>query len=407
MQQLTKKQPKAISPVVSPDNSPVLTHKYSVLSLPTGLDFKQGIYGLYPWLTKFINNDPQFKRTCTHVVVALVITLALVLSNLNIFDPAQTVIRPLTQNVEPILFNLPINQEEITVLTLPTRLNNFLDGVFSRAAVPRTTTLDQIQETTEVAEVFQTQRSNEITTYVVEPGDTIYGIAAGFGLAPETIMWANESIGNNPHFLSVGQELIILPVDGLYHQVGGGDTIEGIASTFRTDPANIINNPLNQLDPANPIIVPGQWLLVPGGTRPFIPRTVTAYTGEIPDDALAGTGAFNWPTTGEIYQGYWSGHPAIDIASDVGDPVMAADAGYVIAAGWDNTGYGYSVVIDHGNGFQTLYAHLQAYYVEAGQNISQGQQIGEVGTSGNSTGPHLHLEVRQGTVQLNPTGFLP
>ena len=91
----------------------------------------------------------------------------------------------------------------------------------------------------------------------------------------------------------------------------------------------------------------------------------------------------------------------------MGAPVEAADSGYVIAAGWDNSGYGRIVLIDHGNGFQTLYAHLKVYYVKAGDSVAKGQKIGEVGVTGNSSGPHLHFEIRQGGTQRNPFGFLP
>ena len=228
-----------------------------------------------------------------------------------------------------------------------------------------------------------------------------------FGLQTETIIWANRDLENNPDLLSVGQELTILPVDGVYHQVGGGDTIDGIAATFKVDPSAIINYPLNELDLENLVIQPGQWLIVPGGNKPFVPRTVTAYTGPVPDDATVGTGIFGWPTSGSITQGYYGYHPGLDIGGWLGAPILAADSGHVVIAGWDNTGYGNMVVVDHGNGFQTLYGHLQAYYVNAGDNVVKGQQIGEMGSTGNSTGPHLHFEIRQGTVQRNPYGFLP
>jgi hypothetical protein len=220
-------------------------------------------------------------------------------------------------------------------------------------------------------------------------------------------MWSNPNLEDNPDLLQVGQELTILPVDGVYHQVGGSDTIEGIASTYKTDPALVINFLPNNLDPDNPVITPGQWLVVPGGSKPFVPRVVTTYSGPIPEGATGGSGALIWPASGNVYQGFWGGHPALDIAAWLGAPVLAADSGYVIVAGWDNSGYGYHVVVDHGNGYQTLYAHLQAYYVDAGENVTKGQQIGEMGTSGHSTGPHLHFEIRQGTVQRNPNGFLP
>jgi murein DD-endopeptidase MepM/ murein hydrolase activator NlpD len=97
----------------------------------------------------------------------------------------------------------------------------------------------------------------------------------------------------------------------------------------------------------------------------------------------------------------------VDIAGWMGAPVLASDSGYVVAAGWDGTGYGLSVVVDHGNGFQTLYAHLQTAYVNPGESVTKGQQIAEMGSTGNSTGPHLHFELRQGTIQRNPYGFLP
>jgi murein DD-endopeptidase MepM/ murein hydrolase activator NlpD len=278
-------------------------------------------------------------------------------------------------------------------LVLSGALSNLEDDVLQRAAVPHT--------------IIPERTRNEITTYIVLGGDTIFDIAAKLGLAPETLLWANGDLERNPDWLRVGQELTILPVDGVYHQVGGSDTIAGIAASYKVQPEAILNFDLNTLNPDNPVIVPGQWLIVPGGTKPFVPRTVTAYSGPLPDNATAGSGTFGWPASGSISQGYWSGHPALDIAAWIGAPVNAADSGHVIFAGWDDTGYGYTVVIDHGNGFQTLYAHLNAYYVDAGENVVKGQSIAEIGNTGNSTGPHLHIEIRQGTVQRNPIGFLP
>lgn len=221
-------------------------------------------------------------------------------------------------------------------------------------------------------------------------------------------MWANgRFVEDNPDLLRVGQELIILPVDGVYHQVGKGDTIEKIAGAFKVEPIAIIDYALNNLDEDDPQIQAGQWLVVPGGTKPYVARQVMAYSGPIPQDASRGSGAFGWPTSGSVSQGYWDRHRAIDISSWEGAPVEAADSGYVIAAGWDDSGYGRMLVIDHGNGFQTLYAHLKVYYVKAGDSVAKGQKIAEVGVTGNSTGPHLHFEVHQGGAQRNPFGFLP
>ncbi len=405
-QPLTDKPPRPTSPSASAMNTSSSSNEFYGLRNATSSStlsnsnlFRMVHVGHY-WLIEATKRDVLLRPTSTHLIVIFVILLALGLKDVNLLQPRANTILPLKQIIDTRL-EVPSPQEEGELLTLPTNLNNFINGVLSRAAVPRTTTL----QTTEGN--LPAVAAETISTYVVEPGDTIFGIAANFGLAPETILWSNPDFENNPDLLQVGQELMILPVDGVYHQVGSSDTIEGIAATFRADPAALIDHPLNGLDPDNLTLQPGQWVIVPGGTKPFVPRTVTAYTGPVPEDATSGTGSFSWPASGPIYQGYWSAHPGLDIAAWLGAPVSAADSGYVIAAGWDNTGFGYNVVIDHGNGFQTLYAHLQAYYVDVGDNVVQGAQIGEMGTSGNSTGPHLHFEVRQGTVQRNPNGFLP
>jgi len=282
-----------------------------------------------------------------------------------------------------------------TPLTLSGALKNRNTGLLLPVAVPHTI----IPDRTVIVE--------EIKTYIVQPGDTIYGIADQFGLSPETIQWANPDLEDNPDFLSVGQELTILPLDGVYHQVGSGDTIAGIASAFKVKPEDIINYHLNELDPENPVIQPGQWLIVPGGSKPYKPKYVSVALANAPQNAQAGTGAFQWPANGTITQDFWSGHRALDIAAWIGAPIYAADSGYVTAAQWGNTGYGKMIIIDHGNGFKTLYAHLSALYVSVGDEVTQGQKIGEMGSTGNSTGPHLHFEIRLNGVQRNPWGFLP
>jgi LysM repeat protein len=346
------------------------------------------------WLKKFTGNEALLSRASAHLIVILLVALALGVGSMQIQLGRITALRPSQQTTPVGPSAPPVSSEETGApLTLPGQLNDFLDDVLVSAAVPHTIIPERARE--------------EISTYEVQSGDTIYGIAARFGLDPETIMWSNPDLEKAPDLLSVGQPLTILPTNGVYHQVGEGDTLQGIADTFKADPAAIINYPLNQLDPDNPVIVPGQWVVVPGGSKPFIPRAVIAYTGPIPEGANTGTGAFAWPASGTIYQGFFPWHPAIDIAAYIGAPVLAADSGYVIEAGWSNVGYGYNVVVDHGNGFQTLYAHLNAYYVDVGANVAQGQQIGEMGNTGNATGPHLHFELSQNTVQRNPIGILP
>ncbi len=352
-------------------------------------------------LKNFSQNDSLKNQTLTHVTMLVVVLLVIGLSQLDLPWGAINTIRPIKYNTADSSQTGATSEQ---LLSLPSELHNIDDDVLVRGAVPRTIIPDRSPQ---AAPGQPAVGSSEITVYSVQPGDNISTIAVKFHLQPETVIWANPDLEYNPDVLSVGQQLTILPVDGVYHQVGSGDTIEGIAATFQTDPALIINLPLNELDPDNPIIQVGQWLVVPGGSKPFKPRTVTAYSGPVPDDASVGTGLFGWPATGNISQGFFGYHPGLDIAGWIGEPVLAADSGYVIAAGWDATGYGLHLVIDHGNGFQTLYAHLDSYSVEPGTNVSKGQQIGEMGNTGNSTGPHLHFEIRDGTVQRNPYGFLP
>lgn len=250
----------------------------------------------------------------------------------------------------------------------------------------------------------------EVLYYTVKPGDTVLGIAQKFGLQPETLMWSNSSIEQNPDRLSIGDQLRILPVDGVLHVVKRGDTLSSIADKYEADMQAIVAyaaNGMSSVDDALPI---GKEIVVPGGTKPFVAPVVgasTAYAVPRPDGALAGSGNFSWPTAGYISQGYWGGHPAIDVAGWLGAPVTASDAGYVVLAGggW-NSGYGNYVVVDHGNGFTTLYAHLNSVFVKPGETVSRGQQIGTMGNTGNSTGPHLHFEIRYNGVPYNPAGYL-
>lgn len=348
----------------------------------------------------YLGSGVTLNRFSTHLVVMILVITAISLRNVSwLPNRANNRLRPL--KLAPVQSAAPILVEAGQPLTLPDQLNDLRDDVLVRSAVPRTVIPDR------AAQAGADHNRTEILTYVVEAGDTVYGIAAKFGLAPETITWANHELEDNPDLLRVGQALTILPVDGVYHQVGNADTIDSITLTYQADLAAIINFPLNGLNPDNPLIQPGQWLVVPGGSKPYVPRTVTAYSGPVPEDAAVGTGLFVWPTSGRITQGYWTGHQALDIAAYPGAPILAADSGHVVFAGWDDTGYGNAVVIDHGNGFQSLYAHLQEYYVVAGDDVAKGEEIAAMGSTGNSTGPHVNFEIRQGTVQRNPLGFLP
>ena len=245
-----------------------------------------------------------------------------------------------------------------------------------------------------------------IETYTVQAGDTVQSIAASYGLQPTTIMWANSAIEDAPDLLRIGQDVTILPIDGAYHQVAEGDTLESIANTYKVYSETITSCQYNTLVPPNYTARVGAWLIIPDGEKPYIPKVVTSYDGPVPEGAH-GTGRFQWPVLGRITQGYWSRHRAVDIGAPTGSASMAADGGFVSFAGWTDVGYGYLIVIDHANGFATYYAHLSNIYVSKGQAVERGQVIGAVGNTGNSTGPHLHFEIRYYGQQLNPRAHLP
>jgi murein DD-endopeptidase MepM/ murein hydrolase activator NlpD len=252
----------------------------------------------------------------------------------------------------------------------------------------------------------------DITYYTVKSGDTVLAIAQRYGLQPETLMWSNSMIEQNPDRLSVGDQLRILPVDGVLHVVQPGETLSDLADEYGIAMEQIVGYAANGLAGTADTLTVGRELVVPGGTREFATAAADDYSGsayyvDAPANGPQGSGNFSWPAAGYVSQGYWGGHPAIDIAGDIGSSVTAADGGYVVLAGggW-NGGYGNHVIIDHGNGFTTLYAHLTSIFVSPGMTVSKGQEIGTIGNTGNSTGPHLHLEVRYGGVPYNPAGYL-
>ena len=267
-----------------------------------------------------------------------------------------------------------------------------------------------------------------VLSYVVKEGDTLFAIAGAFNLNPETILWGNFAVlQDNPHSLRPGQELNILPVDGTYYEWIAGDGLITVADYFDVSLQNIIDWPGNNLppdlNPSNPPIDPGTFLVIPGGSREFtswnaprITRTNPAVAkiagpgacGSIYDGPI-GEGYFIWPTPSNFLSGndYSDYHPGIDIAGSIGNAIYASASGVVVYAGWNYYGYGYMIVIDHGEGWQTLYAHMSQVGVVCGQAVFQGNVIGGVGSSGNSTGPHLHFEMQSDFYgKVNPYSFI-
>ncbi len=315
-----------------------------------------------------------------------------------------------------ILSQVTLPDWDFTINALP---NNALAGVNQVAIVqPNEVVMTNSESMSEALQrsavpftVVQEKGREAITTYTVAAGDTVLGIAAKFGLQPETILWANSNIEQNPDRLAIGDVLNILPFDGVLHVVKAGDTLSGLAAKFKVDAGTIVEYEPNGLADVADALKIGSQVVVPNGSKPFVAAPTipsTAVRVNAPDDANIGSGSFSWPASGNITQQFWGGHRAIDIGSWTGAPVKAADGGYVVLAGggW-NGGYGNHVIIDHGNGFTTLYAHMNSIFVRSGESVSRGQQIGTVGNTGNSTGPHLHFEIQYQGSARNPFNWLP
>lgn len=262
----------------------------------------------------------------------------------------------------------------------------------------------------------------EIETYTVQTGDTLSTIATQFGISLNTLLWANDLTVRS--VLKPGSELTILPTSGVQHEVGGGDTLTAIANKYDASEEEIIK--FNRLASANDIVV-GEMLIVPGGevqapaptrrstsvTSVFTqPTTATPTTSTTPtttstaQPTVTGSGAMIWPTDLRVITQYygWS-HTGLDIDCKFTNDNYAADDGIVQYAGWKG-GYGYTVEINHGNGLVTRYGHHASMYVAAGEQVSKGQAIGRCGTTGRSTGTHLHFEVMSGGRFRNPLEYI-
>jgi murein DD-endopeptidase MepM/ murein hydrolase activator NlpD len=264
----------------------------------------------------------------------------------------------------------------------------------------------------------------EVITYAVQPGDTIFDIATRFGLSPATIVWSNrEALQDAPWLLQLGLELYIPPVDGIYHTVRAEETVASIAAEYEVDP-DAIYNEWNDLEEDEPLYE-GQLLVVPDATGDEI-----AWTPPEPESAVGtasysygvcsgvtftGPGANGWfvlPTGSPRVSGWYfrdprnPGHIGLDYACRMGDPLYASDNGVVSIAGW-NGGYGILVEVNHGNGFVTRYGHFSDILVGCGQAVYQGQLLGYCGSTGYSSGAHLHFEVRYNGVPQDPQNYLP
>lgn len=255
----------------------------------------------------------------------------------------------------------------------------------------------------------------EAFRYVVQPGDTLWSLALDFERDLDTMSCVTSTTGSNAEELTPGREIVVPALDDLCYTVVPGDTLAGIAARHGLTVQEIASVAWNGFVSPPYSVQPRQRVLLPAArpdaqTRPEL-REVSyasdAWAATEYSDWPYGDGQFIWPVTGPISQRARAGHMALDIAVPVGTEVRAADRGRVVMAGWNASGYGFRVVIDHGIDYVTLYAHLSDIYVEVGQVVGKGQVIGASGANGNVTGPHLHFELRDFGRLVDPLPSLP
>ena len=230
--------------------------------------------------------------------------------------------------------------------------------------------------------------TGQISVYVVRKGDTLSEIAEMFGVSTNTIVWANDI---KRGVIKEGQELVILPISGVRHVVKKGDTLKSLATKYKADLGDILS--YNGLS-ADAKINAGDIVIIPDGVISATQTSLARTSGSQTYPAYSGF--YLRPIVGGRKTQGIHGNNGIDLAAPTGTSILASADGKIIVsrAGGYNGGYGIYVVISHANGTQTLYAHMSKNNVSAGQNVTQGQVIGAVGSTGKSTGPHVHFEIR-------------
>lgn len=244
----------------------------------------------------------------------------------------------------------------------------------------------------------------EKTYYMVQNGDTASSIAAKFGITTETLLSVNNL--SESSLIKPGDKLVVLPTSGIVHKVKSGETVSELATEYKVEIKDIIS--YNNLGENGALRI-GEELIIPGAKETEAEEQKEPEEKPIPvpeekPKPVVATGKLAWPTTTRRISQYFRwGHRALDIPNKY-EAILAADSGIIESAGW-NGGYGQMILINHGNGMKTLYGHASKIYVKTGQRVLKGEKIGQVGSTGRSTGPHVHFEIMINGAKKNPLAY--
>lgn len=294
------------------------------------------------------------------------------------------------------------------VLSAPVIVNQYpMTATATGSTGTMTTVLSAATDITgaDVQTIASEKPRRDVESYTVVSGDTLSSIAKKYGVDTDSIAYLNDF--DDSKILRPGDVIKIPPVSGIIVTVKSGDTIASLAKKYGLpSPQPIVDWPYNSfVNDETFSLAAGQQLVIPGGKPPTV-APVALRSVSSPTIFAGGSGQFVWPTNGIITQYFSWYHSADDIANNTGTPIVAADAGRVITVLYQNHDYGWHVIIDHGNGYTTLYGHMSRIDVVEGQNVGRGQMIGLMGSTGRSTGPHLHFEIHQGGKLVNPLSLL-
>lgn len=283
--------------------------------------------------------------------------------------------------------------------------NPFVGSLEQTAGKYQTVVVAYNPQESSLATIISAKPRDKVVEREVLGGDTLESIGKQYDVSVDSIKWLNNLKSDT---IKPGQKLKIPPITGVVHKVSSGENIYSIAKKYKTDAQKIVNFPFNEFADLDTFsLTSGQALYVPDGIiEEEQPKyALQQYFAQI-QAGVRGSSTFIWPTSGMITQYPVWYHMALDIANAAAPAILASDTGTVIYSGCVKYGYGCNIIIDHANGYQTLYAHMSYLEVAAGQAVSQGQKIGNMGSTGRSTGTHLHFEVRSAGALLNPQDFL-